>query len=73
MAAPVMTPPGAGFVQNPAMIEPAAFPQEVVPIRKNSLWTDGNANLIRLGVRAEFKDEVPENVKAWLSESGIEL
>ncbi|KAB0676518.1 flagellar basal body L-ring protein FlgH [Aureimonas leprariae] len=84
MAAPVMTPPGAGFVQNPAQIEPAAFPAEVVPIRKNSLWTDGNANLFRdaralhLGdivtVRIEIKDkaEVDNNTKRS-RDSGVDI
>ena len=47
LATPVLTPPGAGFVQNPAMIEPAAFPVETKEIRKNSLWTDNDANLFR--------------------------
>ncbi|WP_244639669.1 flagellar basal body L-ring protein FlgH [Aureimonas endophytica] len=84
LAAPVMTPPGAGFVQNPSMITPAAFPVEVTQIRKNSLWTDNNANLFRdaralhLGdivtVRIEVKDQAEfDNNSKRSRESGVDI
>ncbi|WP_152046130.1 flagellar basal body L-ring protein FlgH [Aureimonas psammosilenae] len=84
LASPVMTPPGAGFVQNPSMIEPSAFPVEKVAIRSNSLWTDRNANLFRdaralqLGdivtVKIEIKDRAElDNNSKRSRDSGINI
>ena len=53
-------------------IQVAAAVATYLCYRRDEVTGEG-ATLIRLGVRAEFKDGVPDNVRQWLTESGIEV